>query len=139
MALLNVNWQPSRKDLNAFRLVALYLLPVIAIVLYTVKHASLPWCLGVAGAGVLIWASGFASLKVTRWIYVGLMVVTWPIGFVIGHVVMAVFFFGILTPVGLIFRMMGRDVLNRSYDESATTYWKYHTQSQDRKRYFQQF
>lgn len=139
MSLVSINWNPTQKDLNGFRLVALCLLPVIATVLYTVKHVTWPWCAGIAGFGILIWASGFVSLTVTRWIFVGLMVITCPIGFVISHVIMAVFFFGILTPVGLFFKLTGRDVLNRKYDPSASTYWRTHKQVRDQERYFQQF
>jgi hypothetical protein len=139
VSLLSVNWNPTKKDLNGFRLVALGILPVMAVVLYAVKHVSLPWCLAVAGGGVLIWGSGFVSLTVTRWIFVGLMAVTLPIGLVVSFVVMALIFFGLLTPVGLIFRLMGRDILNRRFDPTASTYWQPHTQVLDSERYFQQF
>ena len=139
MSLIRVNWNPTNKDLNGFRLAALGLLPAVAVILYVVKHVPMMWCLGVAGAGVLIWASGFASLTLTRWIFVGLMAVTLPIGFVVSFVVMALFFFGLLTPVGLIFRLMGRDILNRRFDPDAPTYWQRHKQAHDSERYFQQF
>lgn len=139
MSLVSINRNPTQKDLNGFRVVALGVLPVVAVILYTVKHVSLPWCLGVAGAGVLIWASGFVSLTLTRWIFLGLMAVTLPIGFVISFVVMALFFFGLLTPVGLVFRLMGRDILKRQFDLDTSTYWQPHKQVHDSKRYFQQF
>ena len=139
MSLVSVNWHPSKKELHGFRLVALGVLCVLAVILYTVRHVSLPWCLGVAGAGVLIWGSGLVSMSLTRWIYVGLMAVTLPIGLAVSFVVMTVFFFGLLTPVGLVFRLIGRDVLNRRYDAKASTYWLPHTQVRDSERYFQQF
>ena len=139
MSLVTVNWNPTHKDLNGFRLLALGLLPVVAVLLHMVKHVPLPWCLGVAVAGVLIWGSGFVSLTLTRWIFVGLMAVTLPIGFVISFVVMTVFFFGLLTPVGLVFRLMKRDILKRQFDPGASTYWQPHKQVGDSERYFQQF
>jgi hypothetical protein len=139
VSLVSVNWTPTQKDLNGFRLVALGGLPVVAVILHVVKHVPLPWCLGLAGAGVLIWGSGFVSLTLTRWMFVGLMAVTLPIGLVVSFVVMALFFFGLLTPLGLIFRLRGRDVLNRRFDPDASTYWQNHKQAQDSKRYFQQF
>lgn len=139
MSMVTVNWNPTEKDLNGFRWVALVLLPSVAVLLNLWKGLALPYCAGVAGAGVVIWASGFVSLTLTRWIFVGLMVVTLPIGLVVSFVVMSVFFFGLLTPVGLVFRLMKRDVLNRQFDDSASTYWQPHKQVQDAKRYFQQF
>ena len=139
MSLVTVNWNPTQKDLNGFRHVALGLLPVVAVLLHMIKHVSLPWCLVVGGAGVLIWGSGFVSLTLTRWIFVGLMAVTLPIGLVVSFAVMTVFFFGLLTPVGLVFRLMKRDVLNRKFDPEASTYWQPHKQVHDSERYFQQF
>jgi hypothetical protein len=139
MSLVTVNWHPSEKELNGFRLVALGILSVVGVILYTVKHVSVPWCLGVSGAGVLIWGSGLVSMSLTRWIYVGLMAVTLPIGLAVSFVVMTVFFFGLLTPVGLVFRLMGRDALHRRYDREASTYWQPHMQVRDSERYFQQF
>ncbi len=139
MPLVRFNWNPSPKELQGFRLVALGVLPAVAVILHTFKHVTWPWSACVAGAGVFIWASGLISLTLTRWIFVGLMAVTCPIGFVVSHVIMAVFFFGLLAPVGLIFRLMGRDVLNRKYDPSAPTYWRPHKPVHDQERYFQQF
>jgi hypothetical protein len=136
---MRVNWNPTDKDLNGFRLVALGLLPAVAVVLYAVRHVPMPWCLGVAGAGLLIWGSGLVSLTLTRWMYVGLTAVTLPIGLGLSFLLMTVFYFGLLTPVALVFRLMKRDVLNRHFDASASTYWQHHTQVQKSERYFQQF
>ena len=139
MSLVTTNWNPTEKDLNGFRWVALCVLPGVAALLHLWKGVPLSWCAGIAGAGMVTWASGFLSLTLTRWIFVGLMAVTLPIGLVVSFVVMSIFFFGLLTPVGLVFRVMKRDILKRQFDPSASTYWQAHTQVQDSNRYFQQF
>lgn len=40
-----------------------------------------------------------------------------------GRVVMAMLFFAVLTPVGLVMRMAGRDPLRRRLDREASSYW----------------
>ena len=139
MSLVSVNWNPTRKDLNGFRLIAVVAGVLVATLLFTLKHVDIRWCAVVAGAGFAIGFSGFISLKLTRVIYVVMMAVTLPIGFVISLVLMAVFYFGLITPVGLVFRLIGRDAMQRRCDPQARTYWIPHEQTTKPERYFQQF
>ena len=139
MSLVGINWNPDRKTLGVFRLASVIATLIIATTLFTVKGVPLKWCVVVAGAGVLIWLSGLVSLQLTRSIYVAMTVITLPIGFVVSFVLMAVFYYGLLTPVGLIFRLIGRDVLCRRFDPNATSYWVDHRKATDTKRYFQRF
>jgi hypothetical protein len=139
MSLVSVNWNPDRKSLNSFRLISIGATLVIATLLYTLKHVDPRWCGVVIGAGGLIWLSGIVSLKLTRYIYVVMMVVTLPIGYVVSLVLMAVFYFGLITPLGLVFRLIGRDVLCRRFDPDAQTYWVSHEQTTSEERYFQRF
>ena len=37
--------------------------------------------------------------------------------------VMVTIFFLIITPIGLIMRIMGKDLLNKKYDKRKETYW----------------
>jgi len=139
MSLVSVNWNPSRKDLNGFRLIAVCAAVLIAALLYAVKHVDLRWCLAVAGAGGAIGLSGLISLKLTRAIYVVMIAVTLPIGFVMSLLLMGLFFFGLITPVGLVFWLIGRDALRRRFDPEAPTYWLPHERATKAERYFRQF
>ena len=47
-------------------------------------------------------------------IYVGWMILAFPIGWTISQVILVVMFFGLFTPIGLIFRLLGRDPLHRA-------------------------
>ena len=51
------------------------------------------------------------------------MIVALPIGFVLSHVIMAIIFYLVITPIGLVFRLMGRDVLGRRMDRQRRTFW----------------
>jgi hypothetical protein len=42
---------------------------------------------------------------------------------VFGKLVMAILFFTVLTPLGLVMRSMGRDPLRRRLDREAPSYW----------------
>jgi hypothetical protein len=139
MSLVSVNWNPDRKGLNGFRLVSVGATIVIATLLYAIKGVAIGWCLAIVAAGVLIWLSGLVSLRLTRYIYIALTAITLPIGFVVSLVLMGVFYFGLLTPFGLVFRVIGRDVLCRRFDREAPSYWVKHRQAANMERYFQRF
>lgn len=139
MSLVSVNWNPSRKDLNGFRMVSVIATTAIAVLLYALKGLDIRWCAGIVGFGVLVWLSGLVSLTLTRCVYVVLTAVTLPIGLVVSLILMGAFYFGLITPLGLVFRLLGRDVLCRKFDPKASTYWAPHEQTKNVERYFQQF
>ncbi len=61
-----------------------------------------------------------------------------PIGFVVSFILLAAFYFLLLTPVALVFRLIGRDALGRRFDAVAPSYWVPHKPSEDMRRYFHQ-
>ena len=72
-------------------------------------------------------------------IYVGLTVLAYPIGFVLSYLIMGFLFFVMITPLGLFFRLVGRDPLERAFDPEATTYWADPRPRRAKGSYFRQF
>ena len=139
MSMITMNWRPSRDESRSFGELSLAMLTVIALLLC--------WWRGVAaGTGLIICAAGLAiyvlsriSAKLVKPIYILLQLATLPIGWVISYLILGVFYYLVLTPVGLVFRLFGRDVLRLRYDRKATTYWLDHRPTDSVKRYFNQF
>jgi hypothetical protein len=104
--------------------------------------------LGVPGpwvAGALALAAGVAALAVwlaPAWgarLWVGWMRAAEPMGWVVSHVVLAIVYYGVLTPVGLVMRLAGRDPMQRRFDKRAASYWVERKDHGDPGRYFRQF
>jgi hypothetical protein len=74
-----------------------------------------------------------------RWVYVGWMILVFPIGWTVSQVVLVVMFFGLFTPIGLLFRLIGRDPLNRTRPPELNSYWSPKPAPADLRRYFKQF
>ena len=75
-----------------------------------------------------------------RVLYLTLVVITTPIGLVLSFVIVGALFYGMFTPVGLFFRLIGRDPLKLKFDPAAETYWtRRRTGEVDPKRYFRQY
>ena len=139
MSLVKINWNPADKDLRNFGRIAITASLLVAILLYAIKGLTLKWCAIIIGVGFFIFLCSILSKNFTRWIYLGLTLITFPIGIVVSFVLLAVFYYLLITPVGLFFRLTGRDILQRKFDASAESYWRPRRPAGNIKRYFNQF
>ena len=99
-------------------------------------HTSLAITLAVVGA--VIGVAGLAHPPLVRWLYVGAMVVAFPIGWLVSLAAMALLFYGVFMPVALAFRLAGRDLLRRRRTDAAT-FWQPKPRVTDPGRYLRQF
>jgi hypothetical protein len=93
--------------------------------------------LSVVVAGGVLSVAGLIAPRFIRPVYGALMWITFPLGWVMSHVLLRVAYYGVITPVGALVRLF-RDPLERRFDRSADSYWVPHEPSK-RGRYFRQF
>lgn len=138
MALLEINRNPSRRDLAWFGAVLLLFFVVIGGVAGRALHSDLArhvlW-----GAGSVLALVYYAAPPLRRPMFVGWMYAAYPIGFVVSHVLLGLVYFGVVTPIGLLMRAVGHDPMARHFDRSSPTYWIARERVLDVKRYFRQF
>ncbi len=139
MALIEINWNPSDKELGNFGRIAIIASILVATLLYATKGLTFKWCVLIVGIGFLFFVCSILSMIVTKWIYLGLTLITFPIGMAISFVLLAGFYYLLLTPVGLMFRLIRRDSLRRKHDRAAKSYWIARRPVDNIKRYFNQF
>lgn len=147
MALIKLNLNPTSRELKQFGFIAFGAFALLGVLLYF--HVIPLWrVLGAATPVVVyvLWAVGALSAllsmvapKLNRPLFVLLSVVAYPIGAVMSYVIMGAFFFLVLSPLGLIFRIAGRDPLKRRFDPTARSYWIPHEKASKTARYFNQF
>ena len=139
MSLIEINRNPKHKELRNFAIIALIASLVISLLLYILKGVGIQWVIIIITAGFAIFISSFVSLKLTRIIYLGLILVTFPIGWVISMILLTAFYFLLLTPLAFFFRLLGRDPLSRRFDPAAKSYWLRRRQTENLDRYFHQY
>jgi hypothetical protein len=71
-------------------------------------------------------------------IFIGATLIAYPLGLVIGEVLMLSIYFLLFTPLALVFRVVGRDGLQRKINRDATTYWTEKKAPKDAESYFRQ-
>jgi hypothetical protein len=137
--LIEIEWHPAGRQLRIFGVGSLLTATAAALVLYFAWGAALLWAVVVLAAGAALFLCSRVSLRVTRLLYIGLTLLAAPIGFAVSFVLLAALYFLLLTPVALVFRLMGRDSLCRRFEAATDSYWVPHTSSDDPERYFHQF
>lgn len=137
MAMMEINWNPSRKELRQFGFLCLAFFGAIAAYNYYRSGLSLGVEL-LAGAAIVGGVLGAVAPQLLKWIFVGWIIAVFPIGWTISHLLLGFIYYFILTPIGLLLRLMGKDPMNRALDREAKSYWSPHEQAPV-SRYFRQF
>ena len=71
--------------------------------------------------------------------YLLLTAISAVIGPVIATLIMGLIFLLIFFPLGLVFRLMGRDELNLKLSQEIGSYWEARPDAQPPERYFRQY
>jgi hypothetical protein len=58
---------------------------------------------------------------------------------VLSYAILGFLFYGLITPLGLLFRAIGKDPLHRRFDRDAPTYWTDPRPRRGKASYFRQF
>lgn len=138
MAIVDINWNPSRKELKAFSLLLIVFFAIVAWIAHG-KGVSIETAYMIAGGGALVGIGGLIFPKFIHVVYVVWMGAVSPIGFVVSNVVLALVFYAVVWPIGLLARLTGRDKMQLEIDRNAKTYWNVRKPINDPRRYFRQY
>jgi hypothetical protein len=92
-----------------------------------------PWA--GAGLGLLLLAVGLARPLALRPLYALVIVLATPIGWLVSTLLMLVFYYLVVAPTGLVFRLFGRDALHLRGGGSR---WRPRAASLDPESYYRQ-
>lgn len=135
MKLIEINWNPTPRQLRQFGRIALAALPLLG----WLWGATAQTIAVLAAVGLLLallsalWPTGLRPL------FVALSLLTAPVGLVVGELAMLLIYFGLFLPLGLAFRLLGRDALERRLQPEVDTYWQPKATPADTARYYRQF
>jgi len=137
MSLIRLNRNPGGRQLVVFAVAWLAVLGLLG---------WRSWLRGRHPAAEAIWAlaaavplAGLLSPRLLRWVYVALSYATYPIGYAVSRVVLALVYYLALTPIGLTMRLFGHDPLLRRFDPAARSYWTARGGAKPAESYFQQY
>ena len=134
--LIDIARQPSPRQLRLFAGLFFPAFCAIAGALAYQRDATLLasalWVLGFGGG-----ALGLLLPSVSRATYCGLAWLTFPLGWLLSHVILVLLYFVVVTPVGWLMRRF-HDPIERRFERDARSYWTPRQQPRP-DRYFRQF
>ena|SRR2546429_9635208 len=137
MTWSDIPLRPTHKTLKQFAAGCLVIFPAVAAFQYFKLGHHLLGIIFVA-IGLTIGPLGLIKPAAIRWFFVIWMVLAFPIGWLVSQLMLALLFYLILTPVALLFRLRGRDLLARKKPISAS-FWLPKQSPEDVRSYFRQY
>ena len=138
MAMIDINWNPDKRELRQFAGMWLGFFGAIGGYLFWTS-GSQGWGAVVGAVAALVGLPGLLLPQIMKPIYVVWMTAAFPIGWTISHLLLGVIFYGVVTPIGLTLRLFGYDPMNRKFEPEAKTYWSERPVDTDTSRYFRMY
>ena len=136
--MIDINWNPSKKELRQFAGLFLAIFGSIGAWLHFQSGIE-PWGMVLGAVAGVVGVVGLAVPMAIKPLFVGWIVAAYPIGWTISHVLLALIYYVILTPIGLLLRAGGTDPMERTLDAEAKTYWTERDTDRSAASYFRQY
>ena len=138
MSNFRVNRNPTPRELRGFGLLLLLFVALVG--------AVARWQFEAPTAALVIWSAGgalaalyWAASPLRRPILVGWMYAALPIGWTVSHLMIGVVYFAVVTPIGLLSRLIRGDTLHRRPDRAEHSYWIERPRRSGTRGYLRQF
>lgn len=112
------------REWQKFTAVMVFMVGAICLVLH--RHRMMhTTAMAVAGVAlVLVVLASLIQPQSFRGFYRCGMTVSFHIGQVVGGILLSLFFLVVVTPLGLVLRLSGKDLLELKHDKAAKSYWR---------------
>lgn len=118
--MLNPN-SIKRKDLRNFALIWTFIFTVISIFPLIKGEGELRlWSIIVASIFLI---TGLLVPNILKYFYIYWIKFGEIMGNIVSKVILTLLFFIVFFPVGLVFRLMGKDLLSKKLDKNTSSYW----------------
>ena len=138
MSLIRIDHDPSVRNLNIFG--AIWLVFFASVGWMVLRNGgSVLGASAVGALAILVPLIGWFVPKFMRLAFLGLAYVAFPIGFVVSFLIMMVVYYLVLSPIGLMMKLVGYDPMQRTLDRDAPSYWIARQANDRLDTYFRQF
>lgn len=138
MTWSDIPFRPAARALRQFAAAWLVFFLATGAHQYLVRHHPRAG-LALMSLAVVVGVTGLVKPSLVRWIFVAWMVLAFPIGWAISGLMLLLMYYAILTPVAVVFRMRGRDLLRRQRPPTSASLWLPKEMPQDVRSYLRQY
>ena len=135
--VVGLNLHPDRRMLRQFGLLCFAVFGAYGLWLWLDGAAS-PLAVGLLGTALTAGLLGMLRPQSLRPVFAGWMILAFPVGWLMSHLLLAALYYGVFTPLGLLLRLLGKDSLGLQRSIAAS-YWQEKPQQADLRRYLRQY
>jgi hypothetical protein len=111
----------SEKSVRKTGLTVGVVLILISFILWWLEKNSFMYFSIAGGLFIILSYIAVAVLKPFHKVWIGFSLI---LGFVMSRIILSVLFFLVVTPIGLIAKLVGKKFMPLGFDKNATTYWE---------------
>jgi hypothetical protein len=108
------------RELRNFGLLVGGVFAALGVILLLRHRPAAPYLLGIGGFLILF---GLVAPRALKYIYLVWMSFAIVLGLVVSGILLTLFFFVVITPIGWVARAFGNDFLSLKLDRNAASYW----------------
>ncbi len=132
-----INWHPTRRDLRYFAVTMLIAFTLASLILLLgSKYRLAGWFIG---SGLIASLSCYFIPPIGKTIYLLWMALTYILGRIVSPIILAIIFYLVVTPIGLISRVFGKDRLRLKKPRDAKSHFATYSESLDKESFRRQF
>ena len=139
MRWVDIPWRPTPRMLRQFAALWIVCFGGLAAWRALFAHDAGSTTATLAVAAVVVGVPGLLVPAIMRPIFVGWMVLVFPIGWVVTRALLFLMFVLIVTPIAIVFRLAKRDPLALRRQQGRETYWTAKPPPGDVAGYFRQY
>lgn len=110
----------GKKNLREFGLTIGIILAILGSIALWRGRQIYPYFLGTGFSFIISGLAIPAILKPLQKMWMSFSII---IGFFVSRLILSILFYAVLTPIGLIMRLFGKDVLDQRIDKTCRSYW----------------
>jgi len=111
----------DRQNLKKFGITLGVAFALISLLIFIrQKHSPAPTLI----ASVIFFILALAIPGILRPVYIVWMKLAFILGWINTRIVLLIFFYLVFTPIGLLLRIFGRDLLDKRVEKDKASYWK---------------
>ena len=138
MALIKLNINPPLAQMKSFGRVWT---PLFAIIIgfNVMLNGYFEAAVTIEVVAIVIVLVGWLRPEMLKFPFLAEMVVSYPIGIVVGWLLLRTIYYGCLCPIGLMLKVFKKDLLQQRWDLDAESYWTQRREVAGTQQYFRQF
>lgn len=129
---------PTDRKLREFAAIAAALCAAVAV-MYGAQGRGYGLAAIYGGIAMTIGVLGVVRPQWLAPIFIGWMILAFPVAWIVSTLLLAAVFYGLVTPLALVFRLMGRDALDRKLRQDQDSYWQARPAAENPRRYLRQY